>query len=63
MIFLGFEEMAVEDRPPRKIWMDDEKLVSHFERLREKRKTEAEGNTVSSEPMEENSLAKEMIIE
>lgn len=63
MIFLGFEEMPQEDRPPRKIWMDDKLLVEHFNRLREKRSAEAGGDSVSREPMEQNSLAKEMIVE
>jgi len=62
MIFLGFEEMPEEDRPPRKIWLDDKELVAHFDRLKEKRKAEAGGDTVSTD-MTENSLAKDMIIE
>lgn len=62
MIYLGFEEMPQEDRPPRKIWLDDKRLVEHFDRLKEKRKAEAGGDSVPSEPMQENSLAKEMIV-
>lgn len=61
MIFLSFEEMPEEDRPPRKIWLDDVKLVAHFDRLKEKRKTEAGGDTVPGD-MQENPLAKEMVV-
>lgn len=64
LMFLGFEEMPEEDRPPKKIWLDDEALMSHFVRLKEKRKEETKSNstTQSSEPMKENSLAKQMIV-
>jgi len=34
LMFLGFEELSTEDRPPRSIWTNAEALNSHFERIR-----------------------------
>jgi hypothetical protein len=37
MIFLSFEELPKKDQPPKKIWLDNEKLNGWFERLRRER--------------------------
>lgn len=64
LMFLGFEEMPEEDAPPKRIWLDDEGLTKHFAHLKEKRKAEMNPNGTQqpSEPMKENSLAKQMIV-
>lgn len=64
LMFLGFEEMPEEDAPPKRIWLDDDALTSHFSHLKEKRKAEMNpnGSQPSGEPMKQNSLAREMIV-
>jgi hypothetical protein len=64
LMFLGFEEMPEDEAPPKKIWLDGEALTKHFKWLKEKRKAEMNGNgsQEASEPMKENSLAKQMIV-
>lgn len=37
LMFLGFEEMPVKDQPPKNIWLDSEKLTTHFANLRRDR--------------------------
>lgn len=41
LTFLTFEELPKKDQPPKKIWLDNEKLNEHFERVRRDRE---EGN-------------------
>lgn len=33
LIFIGFGELPKEERPPRSIWLDEEKLGSWFEQV------------------------------
>jgi hypothetical protein len=64
LIYLGFEEMPLEDQPPKKIWQDNDALKQHFEMLKQKRKQEA--STTVEGPIEDpvqNELAKDMIVQ
>jgi hypothetical protein len=36
-IFLSFDELADDERPPRRIWRDGEKLSAHFDEVRRRR--------------------------
>ena len=64
LMFLGFEEMPEGDAPPKRIWLDNEALTSHFENLKAKHKAEADPNAPqhTDTPMQQNSLAKDMIV-
>lgn len=42
---LGFAEMLDDDRPDKDIWLNDDKLVEHFEQLKAKRAEQASGGT------------------
>lgn len=37
LIFIGFEEMPEDERPPRSIWLEEEALGSWFQRVKEER--------------------------
>ena len=64
LMFLGFEEMPEEDSPPKRIWLDNDALTAHFAQLKAKRKAEMDpkASTVPDTPMEQNTLAKDMIV-
>lgn len=63
--FLRFEEMPKEDRPPRAIWFDGEKLQEHFaavdKRNEEKYSTDKDGNSQAIEDPVQNEAAKLLI--
>ncbi len=40
---LSWFELLDEDRPPERIWLDDEALEEHFERVDERRKSGSRG--------------------
>jgi hypothetical protein len=62
-IFLSFEELPEKERPPKKMWLDNEELNRWFENIRREREA---GNKPGVEgPIEdpvENPLASQMII-
>jgi len=33
LIFLSFEELPKKEQPPRRIWLDNEKLSAHFAQI------------------------------
>jgi hypothetical protein len=61
MFFLSFEELPEEDRPPKKIWLDNEAMESHFAALKAKRKREAEGDTTLEGESVQNTAARDLI--
>lgn len=61
MFFIGFEELAEEDRPPRKIWLDSEAMESHFAALKAKRERESKGDTTLEGVPVQNSAARDLI--
>lgn len=52
--------MPEKDQPPRRIWLDDEELEAHFDRLREKygRDSDDDRNWEDVPQFEENELTK-----
>ncbi len=42
---MGYFEMLDDDRPPERIWMDDEALSQHWEKVDERRKRPHDGGT------------------
>lgn len=51
MIYLGFEEMPEDDRPPKSIWQEPDALKRHFDELKANRKRQAD--PTAAEPIEE----------
>ena len=66
LIFLDFEELPVDERPPKKIWLDDDALRQHFDWIKRKRKAEMEnpgGGDSGGGPMKRNAAARDMIVQ
>lgn len=60
--FLSFEELPDDDRPPRKIWLNNEALKEHFAAVKARYK--AKGDPNAPEPIEDpvdNPAAKDLI--
>lgn len=67
LIFLSFDEMEERDRPPKRIWLDGDKLREHMDMVKRRRKEEAErgGRDSSLDEIEdpvENAAAKGLIV-
>lgn len=59
MFFLSFDELPDNERPPRRIWTDGEKLNDWFARVKRNREDEMKGHAIE-DPVE-NELAAEML--
>lgn len=49
LMFLGFEELPVEDVPPRSIWTDAKLLREHFDGVRRKHEDRGAGREIEDE--------------
>jgi hypothetical protein len=41
--YLSFDELAEEERPPKKIWLDNDKMTEWFDSVKRNRKSKANG--------------------
>lgn len=48
---LSFGEVPDDEQPPERIWLDDEALVSHWERVEEARAARYGGKSSGTEPV------------
>lgn len=66
LIFLSFEEMPKDERPPKRIWLDGEKLDEHMkwvEKQREaKHKVDRDGSSQEIEDPVQNEAASSLIV-
>jgi hypothetical protein len=53
---LGWFELLDEERPPERIWLDDEALRDHFHRVDEARKNGGKFEEVPDFDMQQNEL-------
>lgn len=63
MAFVGFDELPSEERPPKHIWLDEDKLRSWFDAV-EKRREEKYSGTSDRQPIEdpvENEAASSLV--
>lgn len=58
LMFIGFDELMPEDRPPRAIWLNVEKLTEHFDNVKRRQKDTATGGRVDDieDPVQNNAL-------
>lgn len=56
---LGFSELQKEDRPPREMWLDDEALAEHFDRLERKHESGGGGSGEDHELLQ-NELTRDL---
>jgi hypothetical protein len=47
---LGWFELSEEDRPPKNIWLDDEGLEEHFERVNNRYRDKSGSTSVETVP-------------
>lgn len=60
LFFLGFDEWEADERPPKSVWLNADKLKAHVDAVKEKRlspDTQIEG------PTETNELIKDLIVD
>lgn len=60
VVFIGFDELREDERPPKRIWLNGEALNEHFDWIKRKREAEMKGNDV--EDARENEAAKALIV-
>lgn len=58
--FLSFDELRKEERPPKSIWLDSEKMELHWEQVKNNREARANGEKDST--MTQNPLMKRLKI-
>lgn len=52
-------EMTEDDRPPERLWLDDEGLSDHFKKVREKY-SNGSSNTEQVPDLEQNEITREL---
>jgi hypothetical protein len=62
MFFLSFEELAEDERPSKKIWLDSEALEAHFAQVKAKRKREVKGDSTLEGESVSNKAASGLIV-
>jgi hypothetical protein len=61
--FLSFEELEPDERPPKSIWLDADRLAEHFQWVEQRRKDKWGGDgTQTIEDPVENPAAKAMVV-
>lgn len=65
LVFLSFSELPRDEQPPRHIWLDDDKLKSHFDRVDRERKAKygGDGGAGPIEDPVDNQAAAALIVE
>lgn len=61
MFFLSFDELAEDERPPKKIWLDTEAMESHFAAVKAKREREVKGDTTLEGESVQNKAARDLV--
>jgi hypothetical protein len=63
LAFTGFDELPSEERPPRSIWLDAEKLKEWFDAVEKRRKEQFGGSDRPAiEDPVDNAAAKDLIV-
>lgn len=58
-VYLSFEELPEDERPPRRIWRDGDQMAEHFEAVR-RRRNQPPGAQIE-DPVE-NEAARDLIV-
>lgn len=59
--FLRFEELPIEDQPPKRIWFDTDAMKAHWDQVERNRKARMRGETPEG-PSETNAAAEDMLV-
>lgn len=57
---IGFQEMREEDQPPEDIWLDQEALNDHFQRLKEKYSSNSGGEPMQLVDLDQNEMTRDL---
>jgi hypothetical protein len=63
LVFLSFDELAEDERPARRLWLDDDGLDEHFKAVKKRRKDEFSGDRAPIEDPVSNDAAGLLIAE
>lgn len=61
LLFLSFDELAKNERPPRRIWLNGKKLAEWFDAVAAQRKREMDGQPAIDDPVD-NEYAQGLIV-
>jgi hypothetical protein len=62
LLYISFDELPSDERPPRRIWLDDDALQAHFDRVERDRTAKYGGEGAIEDPVD-NDAAKLLIAE
>lgn len=60
LAFLSYDELAENERPPKKIWLDETRMKSWWDEVKRMREQAAKGEDESE--MEQGSLADSLVV-
>lgn len=61
LVYLSFDELPKDERPPKRIWTDGEALKAWFDRVEQDRERKAQGKEIE-DPVD-NAAAAGLIVE
>lgn len=61
-VFIGFQDLPEDERPPRSMWRMNEKLVEWFQEVRRRRAREASGDEKPIEDPVKNAAAGSLLV-
>jgi hypothetical protein len=63
LVFLSFDELPDKERPPKRIWLDGDKLNDWFKQVKRNRDLEAKGQGSDDDgEYEENAAAQSLLV-
>lgn len=65
VLIISFDDLAEEERPPRRIWLDADQLHAWFDEVRRKRKEQYSGDRDGPGPIDDpvqNEAARDLIV-
>lgn len=63
LMVVGFDELPSEDRPPKRIWRDGDRLEEWFKAVKRRHEAEARGESKHIEDPVDNAFIKDLIVE
>lgn len=62
MVILSWEELPKDEKPPKRIWLDGDKLKEHFDWVERKREAESKGRDEHIDDPRDNEAAGALIV-
>jgi hypothetical protein len=61
-VVLGWRELPEDEQPPKRIWLDTDKLREHFAWVKRKREAEIKGDKAIDDPVDNEAGIKDLIV-